>query len=287
MADARAAELLAPGAADHGHPFSNPGLPTLNPTPSLTLTLTWTPTLNLAQVIFSLVILALMRKAFNLATIAVVGCGATLTVQLLLLIEWEAGPFLAIWYSGKLFGFLSTLASGFIISEIAPKEQLGYWNGINQTFTNLSMAVAPLIFATVYDSVGNVRGQEMLACTAAISLMATLVYARLIPLLPSPPPPKDIKLEDLEVYEQMSDEQYRELPMQIVDQVSHLMLQAGKAPRIVAWGDYTEERPRLSGLQDRALADFKYVPYWPDPGPDPDPKLVADLKQVYESLLSN
>ena len=29
--------------------------------------------------------------------------------------------FLAVWYTGKLFGFLSTLASGLIITEIAPK----------------------------------------------------------------------------------------------------------------------------------------------------------------------
>ena len=32
--------------------------------------------------------------------------------------------FLAVWYTGKLFGFLSTLASGLIITEIAPKALL-------------------------------------------------------------------------------------------------------------------------------------------------------------------
>lgn len=214
----------------------------------------------LVMVILTLVILGILRKKLGLASVAVIGCTATLAVQLLLLIEWEAGPFLAIWYAGKLFGFLSTIASGLIITEIAPKAELGYWNGVNSAASQLSMAVSPLIFATVYDAVGNVRGQEMLACTATVSFLATVAYAPLICLMPKPlPRKKPMELKDLQYYEELSDTEWCALPMEIVDQVTAEMLGKGKVPRVVTWGDYAEERPTLHELQGRALKDFEYV----------------------------
>ena len=47
--------------------------------------------------------------------------------------------------------------------------------------------------------------------------------------------------------------------METIDQVSFKMIEAGKTPRIVSWGDYTKERSSLPGLKDRALDDFTYI----------------------------
>merc|ERR1711988_1586511 len=98
---------------------------------------------------------------------------------------------------------MSTLGSGMIIAENAPTELLGFWNGRNDALTNIASGVAPLIFANVYDAVGNARGQEMLACTSVISFLATLAYVPLIKMLPKPPKKeKDEDAKDLSKYEQ-------------------------------------------------------------------------------------
>jgi MFS family permease len=158
-------------------------------------------------IIVALILLGVMRKCMNLASIATVGCLFTLATQLVLMVEWEAGPYIALWHVGKLFGFLSTLASGFIIMEVAPKNLLGMWNGYNEALTNLSAGIAPLIFAPIYDSIGNPRGQEMLAATAAVSFFATVAYVPLVGMLPKPPKKEDKNnaLKDLEVYDQMTN----------------------------------------------------------------------------------
>jgi len=212
----------------------------------------------LIMVIMSLTILQILKNYINLAAIAVIGCAFTLATQLALLAELDVGPFLAVWYSGKLWGFLSTLASGLIIVELSPKALLGRWNGINEACTNLSMAAAPLVFATIYDEVGNVRGQEMLVSTAVVSFLAVLAYLPLVGGMPKPQKDKDLELKELSYYEEMSDDDFRELPLMIVDQVSTKMIEAGKTPRLVTWGDYETERPKLYDLQARASKDFKY-----------------------------
>mmetsp|Transcript_90868 Transcript_90868/g.266048 ORF Transcript_90868/g.266048 Transcript_90868/m.266048 type:complete len:678 (-) Transcript_90868:316-2349(-) len=206
-------------------------------------------------------VLAALRKCFNLGMIAVIGCVATLATQLLLMIDTlTAGPYIIIWHCGKLFGFLSTFCSSFIVQEVAPKKLLGYWNGRNEALTNLLSAITPLIFAAVYDGVGNVRGQEMLACTAVVSFFAVLAYIPIVGMLPKPAPKekKEDEIQDLSVYETMTDTEYSQLPLEMVDKISMKFLEEGKAPRAVCWGDYQRERPLLSGLSERALKDFKY-----------------------------
>merc|ERR1712054_354614 len=119
----------------------------------------------------------------NLGSICTLGCFFTLGTQILLMIEWDAVPFIIIWHFGKLFGFLSTLGSGFIIQEVAPKALVGEWNGRNEALTNVASAVSPLIFSTIYDQIGNKRGQEMLAATSVISFFAIAAYVPLIGML--------------------------------------------------------------------------------------------------------
>lgn len=199
----------------------------------------------LVMVLLSLLFLQLLQRCMNLAAVSVLGCFFTLATQLVLLMELDVWGFLGVWYFGKLFGFLSTLASGLIITEVAPKPQLGRWNGLNEACTNVAMAVAPLVFATIYDEVGNVRGQEMLAATAGISLLALVAYVPLVRMMPPKPREVPLELHSLEYYEALSDEAFRELPMEIVEEVTGMMIEAGKQPRVISWGSYSQERPKL------------------------------------------
>jgi hypothetical protein len=177
------------------------------------------------------------------------------------MVEWTAVPYIVIWHCGKLFGFLSTLASSFLVTETAPKNLVGRWNGRNEALTNIAAGVAPLIFASVYDGIGNPRGQEMLAATAGISFFATIAYMPLIAMMPKPPKKDkdEDALKDLDECEKMSDLEYSQLPMEVIDKVSMAALEAGKPLRVVSWGDYKTERALLTGLQDRAAKDFKYL----------------------------
>jgi hypothetical protein len=214
----------------------------------------------LGIMLVALVLLGMMRKCLNLGSICTIGCFFTLVTQMALMIELEVAPYLTLWHAGKLFGFLSTLGSSFIIAEIAPKNLLGRWNGRNDACSNMSAAIAPLIFAPIYDSIGNPRGQEMLAATAGISFLATVAYVPLIGMIPSPQKKekKDDALKDLSEYEQMADLEYSHLPIETIDKVSMMAVKAGKAPRVVSWGDYHAERPLLGVLQERASKDFEY-----------------------------
>ncbi|CAE7460779.1 unnamed protein product [Symbiodinium sp. CCMP2592] len=212
----------------------------------------------LVMVILSLLLLQVLQRCMNLAAVSVIGCAFTLATQLVLIIELDVWPFLGVWYTGKLFGFLSTLASGLIITEIAPKAQLGRWNGINEACSNISMAIAPLVFATVYDEVGNVRGQEMLVCTSVISLFALGAYIPLVSMMPKKAKEEPEEMKELSYYEALSDEEFNELPMEIVELVASKMIEAGKEPRMIHWGSYADDRPKLPEHQARAVKDFEY-----------------------------
>jgi len=207
-----------------------------------------------------IVLTGLKKIGLNLGAIATIGVLATLATQVALMVEMNDVPYVIIWHCGKLFGFLSTFCSSFIIQEIAPKNLLGYWNGWNDACTNLATAATPIIFATIYDSIGNPQGVEMLACTAAVSFLSFVAYAPLGAMMPKKlPPPKKMEVQELSVYENMSDAEWSQLPLEIVDKVTMQFIEAGKAPRAVTWGDYQAERPTLSGLQDRSAMDFKYL----------------------------
>ncbi len=46
---------------------------------------------------------------------------------------------------------LSTFGSGLMIAQIAPAENLGFWNGMNGGITNAAVGVSQIIFSRVYD----------------------------------------------------------------------------------------------------------------------------------------
>lgn len=180
----------------------------------------------------------------------------------MLIAEWKAAPYLTFWHFGKLFGFLSTIASGYIIVAVAPPALVGYWNGRNEAVANLAAGIAPLIFAPMYDAIGNARGQEMLGATAAVSFLATLCYMPVIPIMPNKKKTKEEKdeeMKDLEEYKKLSDDEFMQLPMEIIDNLTMMQIEAGEQPRLVSWGSYSKQRHMLDGVQERALKDFQYL----------------------------
>ena len=56
--------------------------------------------------------------------------------------------------------------------------------------------LSPLIFASVYDEIGNARGQEMLAITSTITFLSIIAYVPLLSLMPKKA--KDEKSMELE-----------------------------------------------------------------------------------------
>jgi MFS family permease len=207
-----------------------------------------------------------MKKAgLSLSAIAVIGCTFTLATQLTLMADFVAPPnpegaYITIWHCGKLFGFLSTFASAYIIQDIAPKKLLGYWSGRNDALTNLAQAVTPLIFSNVYDGFGDRQGREMLACTGAVSFLAICAYLPLLKIMPKKKKEEEsMKEESLEFYQKMSDAEWSQQPLEIVDKVTTKLVEAGQKPRMISWGSYHDERTALSGMRDRAMKDFKYI----------------------------
>jgi len=158
-----------------------------------------------------------------------------------------------------------------MIAQIAPKENLGFWNGLNGALSNFVTAGSQILFASIYDSnnvPGNPDGQRgmlMLYCTSGVSAVALLVYISLIPLWPKvegdekAKKKKDDDYADFAKWEALSDKEWANLPMETIDQVTMKMIESKRAPRVVSWGDYTEQRSDLPGLKDRAIVDFTYI----------------------------
>jgi len=157
-----------------------------------------------------------------------------------------------------------------MIQDIAPKALLGYWNGRNDMMTNLAQAIAPLIFSSVYDGFNNTRGYEMLACTAAISFVATLTYAPLIYMWPPRKGKTELSYEkdedgniNHEHYMKLSDEDYAELPLELHNELNETLLKMDKVPRTVSWGDYSKQQERWEvngcSIVENGIRDFTFV----------------------------
>ena len=104
----------------------------------------------------------------------------------------------------------------------------------------------------------------MLYCTSGVSALAFLAYMSLIPLWPKQEDEKvkkkkDDDYADFAKWEALSDKEWANLPMETVDNVNAKMVENQKAPRVVSWGDYKEQRSDLTNLKDRALVDFTYI----------------------------
>ena len=58
-----------------------------------------------------------------------------------------------VFYAGKAFGFMSTVASNQMVALVAPKHETGYWNGVNTMAAQFASTVSIIAMAQVYDSI--------------------------------------------------------------------------------------------------------------------------------------
>lgn len=126
------------------------------------------------------------------------------------------------WYSGKLFGFVSTFASDFLINETSPEDAKGTWQGRSEASSALAEALATLVISIVYDefndgSDNGIRGKAALYITMAISGCAVVAYSPLLVLAPRPPPDaksKEKRYMRMEEYEALPIEQLRKISIE-------------------------------------------------------------------------
>ena len=126
--------------------------------------------------------------------------------------------------------------------------------------TNLAPAGTPILFSAVYDGVGNVAGTEMLYGDCCGLLLAVLAYASDGHAAKAQTASQEgEELETIDKYEEMDDLTYSHLPLEVVGKVGLKMMEAGKPPRMVFWGEYAKERPTLTDMPQRAAKDFQYI----------------------------
>lgn len=250
----------------------------------------------------SMIMTGIGKGVCGFGATAVLGATATCVTQFLLMtMDFEGyGLFLALWYGGKTFGFLSTFSGMFIIAEMAPDHEKGKWNGISSGVSGIIEAAATLSMALVYDTslkdanakwdaekaaaaeAGRardmsiydeyddaLRGKATLMITVTVSCIAILAY---LPLIPLATKPKDeekeaAKFHTVEEYQAMSEKEKRQLTLEEAAFVGEKMMAMDPPimPDAMTWGDYSEQRPELigeGGLQDRARADFKFMKKW-------------------------
>ena len=158
-------------------------------------------------------------KKLGLAIYTVFGNASSMVVQysLMLIVQWGDGGwqlalFLIIWWCGQFFGFTSSMAQMILVGQTAPKEERGFWTGMSGAAGNLVKFIGPLALSVVYGEEN--RAVLVLAVCGTISLVAMVTYLPLLRLLP-PPAKKDLKLEDMEVYEKMKPVEFMQLPLQV------------------------------------------------------------------------
>jgi hypothetical protein len=76
--------------------------------------------------------------------------------------------------------------------------------------------------------------------------------------MPKPPPKNPLEIKEIEYYDALSEPDFAALPMETMYKVGEKYIAEGKTPRVVQWGQYAPERPKLYDLQARAAVDFKF-----------------------------
>ena len=65
------------------------------------------------------VLFGLRKAGVTLPALCVFGCFMTTATQCVLMYSKHTkGSFIAVWYFGKLFGFISSIAAGFVLNEV-------------------------------------------------------------------------------------------------------------------------------------------------------------------------
>lgn len=184
------------------------------------------------------------------------------------------GAFVAVWTCSQCFGFTSTMAEVFLLPGFAPAASRGFWLGLQGAVNMLCMASAPLVLSGIYSLLIPAPGSPAsefataelatLATCGSISLIAAVLFIRLICLLPKPPSPTAgpaITKDDLPTYRQMSEREITRLSGQERYQVNKLLLEDKQDPLYARWISYQEdfEAGDLSRIMSSAQGDFKFI----------------------------
>jgi hypothetical protein len=200
--------------------------------------------------------------------------------------DW--GSFLAVWYGGKIFGFMSSFASDFLMQETMPENEAGKWTGIAEAVKAVAEGLATLAMALTYDGIldsaneafaqnpldptliekrdNAMRGKTTILICVCISGVCVLCYMALIPLVPEKKDPKadEKKFRTVDEYLAASDEELRKMTLEETAFIVEKMMKEDppRMPRAISWGHYDDQREELveeGGLKDRAMLDFKYM----------------------------
>jgi MFS family permease len=224
--------------------------------------------LALVGVLFvTMALMSLLKKLFGIGITIVIGATTTLICQCLFLRNWESyTPWLAIFFTGKAFGFMSTFGSDLVINQVSPEDAKGTWQGRSQATSMIGEGVATLAIALIYDrfndgSTDGLRGKIALYITIGISSLAVLAYLPLIGILPKEVDEKgDAKrFHTVEEYEAMPDVEASQLPLQEVGFLEEKRMKEKKTPRIFSWGKYVDDVGLIDGMMQRAEKDFQWM----------------------------
>jgi len=219
-------------------------------------------TIGLIFIVLALINFLKAKIGFGLTTC--LGSCATIIAQILFMINWTTWyAFIAVWYAGKLFGFLSTFGANLLINLAAPEAETGYWSGLSEGTNAIAEAIATLTIAAVYDSMQDgsdegKRGKTALYITVAISALAFLCYTPLTVYAPRGFLEDDTKKKyrTLDEYAALTEAELKTLTLDEYNYLEEHSQKAGNMPRMVKWGTYKDEVAEIPGLMERAGDDF-------------------------------
>ena len=226
----------------------------------------------IAAAILATALVGQARKLGGLGWPLVLGAFATLVGQLAYVpcfrVESTPYVFLGTWFVARTFGMMSDMSVALVINKLAADDSKGYWLGKNMAYSSALKAVVPMTVAAVYDYVNidgdKNRGTAAILLTCFISLSAFVAYLPMINAVPKDDDKAleaelEAKLEDMARYEAMDDKEWSRL--EITEQVAVIKrrIKEGKEMRFVKWGQYTDDRPDLPELVERAGRDFAFV----------------------------
>lgn len=189
-----------------------------------------------------------------------------LTMSLLLIAGYAAatelafGFFVFVMYGGFPFTVFSQLTTGPMLDVIAPKDKLGYVQGLNNSAMNFGMAVAPWLFGLIADATTT---NTSIWIGVGISFVAGMINAPLMFRKEMGPPPKPLPYdrwisEDeganlLE--EELSDEHVSPALLFRINRSRGTVTEPFILPRVRS---YTEDKNNLDDLRANALDNFKF-----------------------------
>jgi len=178
--------------------------------------------------------------------------------------------FVVIWTTSQCFGFTSTMANIFLLPAFAPPASRGFWMGINSSLLMLMMASAPLTLSGVYSAVlaaspSDFAKAEMtcLLVCGSISLLAAVLYSRLLFLVPKPKPPAPLEPseEEMEAALQLDDKSWARLGAPLRNAANAHAMASGRGPKIAHWVSYEDDLAdnELISIARRASDNFTFI----------------------------